>query len=389
MESFRLRGMLAAAGVAFLLLACGEENHYVAPPPPRVTVAQPVQRPVTRYLDVTGTTAAVNFADLVARVPGFVQEINYQDGALVKAGTLLFTIEPLPYDVKLKQAQATAFGAKATLNQAQKDFERYSVLIAQRSTSKQLYDQSVATRDNAQSNLGVAEANVALAQLNSDYAHVRAPFDGIVTARLISRGEFVGGSTTPTQLATIVQPNPIYFNFNLSETDVQRLRAEMVRRGLTRDDLKKVPVEVGLQTESGFPHVGTMDYAAPTVTTTTGTLPARAVIANADRVLLPGYFVRGRIPIGRDENALLVPNAALGADQSGQYVLIVTKAGLVEQRNVTTGPVDGALRVIESGLIPDDNVVIAGLQRAIPGQQVNAQQPSLGTSSASPRASAQ
>jgi RND family efflux transporter MFP subunit len=379
MRFVRLAGIAIGAAA---LSACGEQNRYVAPPPPRVTVAPPLQRPFTRYLEVTGTTAAVNFANLVARVPGFVDEINYQDGALVKAGTLLFTIEPVPYEVKLKQAQASVVGARATLVQAQKDFERYATLIAQQSTSRQLYDQAITTRDTAQSNLSVAEANVVLAQLNSDYAHVKAPFDGVVTARQVSIGEFVGGTTTPTQLATIVQLDPIYVNFNISEQDVQRLRTEMQQRGMQREDLKKVPIEVGLQTESGYPHVGTLDYAAPTLNVTTGTLSARGVFANANRALLPGYFVRGRIPIGHEENTLLVPDVALGADQSGRYVLLVGKDGTVEQRHVTVGPLEDGLRAIDSGLAADDRVVIAGVQYAIPGQKVDAQAASPGRATA-------
>jgi RND family efflux transporter MFP subunit len=372
MRIVRLTGIAVGTVVAVALSGCGEQNRYVAPPPPGVTVAHPLQRPITRYLEVTGTTAAVNFANLVARVPGFVQEINYQDGAFVKAGTLLFTIEPVPYEVKLKQAQASVVGARATLLQAQKDFERYATLITQQSTSRQLYDQAITTRDTAQSNLSVAEANVVLAQLNSDYAHVKAPFDGVVTARLISVGEFVGGTTTPTQLATIVQLDPIYVNFNISEQDVQRLRIEMKQRGIQREDLKKIPIEVGLQTESGYPHVGAMDYAAPMINVTTGTLSARGVFANADRALLPGYFVRGRIPIGREENTLLVPDVALGADQGGRYVLLVGKDGIVAQRHVAIGPLEDGLRVIDSGLAPDDRVVITGVQYAIPGQKVDA-----------------
>src|SRR5262249_37896926 len=151
-------------------------------------------------------------------------------------------------------------------------------------------------------------ANTKLAELNNDYAHVRAPFDGIVTARQVSVGEFVGGTSTPTVLATIVQWDPIYVTFNISEQDVLRLRAEIAKRGLTRADILKVPVEVGLQSESGYPHRGTYDYGSPTVNASTGTLAGRAVFANPDRVLLPGYFVRVRIPIGEEANALLVPD---------------------------------------------------------------------------------
>ena len=369
-------GILTVATVTSLVLAaCGQGNQYVAPPPPKVTVATPVQRPITRYLEVTGSTGAVNSADLVARVPGFVQEISYSDGALVKKGTLLFTIEPEPYEVKLQQAQADEAGAQATLKQAQSDFDRQAKLVTTQAASQSTYDQALANRDTAQANFLQAQANTKLAALNNDYAHVKAPFDGLVAARQVSAGEFVGGTATPTVLATIVQADPIYVNFNISEQDVLRLRADIARRGLTRDDLKKVPVEVGLQTETGYPHAGTFDYAAPTVNSSTGTLAARAVLANPERVLLPGYFVRVRIPVEQQPSALLVPDVALGSNQGGRYVLVVNKDNVVEQRKVAIGPLVEELRVVETGLNADDRVVVAGVLRAVPGQKVDPQAP--------------
>jgi RND family efflux transporter MFP subunit len=329
--------------------------------------------PVTRYLELTGSATAVNSADLVARVPGFVQDISYADGAAVKQGTLLFTIEPEPYEVKLQQAKAAETGAQATLKQAQSDFERQAKLVTTQAATQVAYDQAVANRDNAQANYLQAQANTRLAALNNDYAHVKAPFDGIVTARQVSVGGFVGGNAAPTVLATIVQIDPVYVSFNISEQDVLRVRAEMARRGLTRDDLKKVPVEVGLQTETGYPHAGTFDYAAPTVNPSTGTLAARGVFANSERVLLPGYFVRVRIPVEQQPSALFVPDVALGSDQGGRYVLVVNKDDVVEQRKVAIGPLVGELRVIDSGLAAADWVVVAGVLRAIPGQKVDPQ----------------
>jgi RND family efflux transporter MFP subunit len=375
--------ILSVGAVAGLVLAaCGQDNRYVAPPPPKVTVAAPVQKPVTRYLEVTGSTAAVNSADLTARVSGFVQEISYSDGALVKKGTLLFTIEPEPYEVKLQQAQAAEAGAQATAKQLQAEFDRQARLVTTQAASQATYDQALANRDSAQANFLQAQANTKLAALNNDYAHVKAPFDGVVTARQVSVGEFVGGTATPTVLATIVQADPIYVNFNVSEQDVLRLRAEMARRGLTRDDLLKVPVEVGLQTETGYPHAGTFDYAAPTVNSSTGTLAARAIFANSERALLPGYFVRVRIPVEQQPSALLVPHMALGSDQGGRYVLVVGKDDVVEQRKVAIGPLVEGLRVIDSGLAAGDRVVVAGVLHAIPGQKVDPQAPAAGAAGA-------
>jgi RND family efflux transporter MFP subunit len=362
---------------AWLLAACGQDNRYVAPPPPRVTVAVPLQHPVTRYLEVTGNTAAVNSADLVARVSGFIQEINYQDGALVKKGALLFTIEPEPYRVKLDQAKAAEDGARSALKQAQAAFERQAELVGRQAATQANYDQALATRDGSQSTLTQAEVNTRLAVLNVEYAHVAAPFDGIVTARQVSVGQFVGSGASPTLLATIIQHDPIYVNFNVSEQDVLRIRADMARRGLTPDDLKKVPVEVGLQSETGYPHRGTLDYASPAVNSSTGTLAVRAILPNPGRVLLPGYFVRVRVPLGEAQTALLIPDSAIGSDQGGRYVLVVDKDNVVAQRKIEIGPLADDGRVIDSGLDPQDRVVVAGALRAIPGQKVDPQmQPS-------------
>ncbi len=357
---------------AVVLAGCGESNTYVPPPPPKVTVAPPVQRPVTTYLDATGNSAAVNSADLVARVAGFVDAINYKDGDMVKKGTELFTIEPESYELKLKQSQAAEDSAKAVLKQAQADYQRQVDLTKSGTASKATLDTSTATRDSARASVQQSEVNTKLAAINLGYAHVTAPFDGIVTARKVSVGAYVGGGS-PTVLATIVQLNPIYVNFNVSEEDVLRIRAEIRKRGVTQADLNKVPVEVGLQTEEGYPHKGTLDYRSPTVDSSTGTLAARAILQNPKFVLLPGYFVRVRVPLGKAENALLVPDEALGSDQAGRYLLVVNKDNVVEQRKVEVGQREGTLRVIDKGITATDRVIVNGLLRAIPGQKVEPQ----------------
>jgi RND family efflux transporter MFP subunit len=357
---------------AFVALGACDRNNFVPPPPLKVEVAVPVRRSITRYLEATGNTASVKSVDLVARVQGFLQSINYQDGAFVKQGTTLFTIEPETYKLKLEQAQAAEAGAQASLKQAEADFERQSDLVARQAVSQSTLDQSTSARDNAQANLQQAQANTKIAAVNYGYTNVVAPFDGIVSAHLVSVGELVGVAS-PTQLATIVQHDPIYVNFNVNEQQVLRIRVEAARKGLTLSDLKQIPIEVGLQTESGYPHKGKLDYFAPTVTESTGTLAVRGILPNADRALLPGYFVRVRVPLDEQKDAPLVPDVALGSDQAGRYVLVVNKDDIVEQRKVQTGPAEGELRVIESGLKPDDRVVVAGLSRAIPGQKVDPQ----------------
>jgi RND family efflux transporter MFP subunit len=357
---------------ACVALSACEQNSFVPPPAPKVDVGLPVQRNVTRYLEATGNTAPIKTVDLVARVQGVLQSIDYTDGTLVKEGATLFTVEPETYKLKLEQAQAAEAGAQASLKQAEADYKRQVDLVARQAVSQATLDSSTSSRDNAQANLQQAEVNTKIAAVNYGYTNVVAPFDGIVSAHLVSVGELVGAAS-PTQLATIVALDPIYVTFNVNEQDVLRIRANALRQGLTSDDLRQTPIEVGLQTETGYPHRGKLDYAAPTINQSTGTLAVRGVLPNADRVLLPGYYVRVRIPLDEQQGALLVPDVALGSDQSGRYVLVVNGDNVVEQRKVQTGPVEGELRVIESGLKADDRVVIAGLLRAIPGQKVDPQ----------------
>jgi RND family efflux transporter MFP subunit len=381
----RLFACVAGSALAALLSACGQDNRYVAPPPPQVRVALPLQHEVTRYLEATGYTAAVNSASLVARVQGFLTGIHYQDGDLVKEGTLLFTIERAPYQLKLEQAQAAEDGAGAALKQAEAEFDRQTELASRAVASKAALDNATANRDSAAAKLKQAQVDTAQVALNLSYTEVKAPFEGNVTARLVSKGDLVGANG-PTQLATIVEPDPIYVNFNVGEQDVLRIREEIRRLGLTDQQLRQTPVEVGLQDDPGYPHVGTLDYAAPSLNQATGTLAVRAIVKNADRVLLPGYFVRVRIAEEQNKD-LLVPDAALGSDQGGRYLLVVNKDNVVEQRPVAIGPLVGELRAIDRGLKADDRVVVAGVLRAVPGQKVDPQLETIAAPAAPPPAS--
>jgi RND family efflux transporter MFP subunit len=364
----RLTRAGALAGLC-LLAGCGQNNTYQAPPPPQVTVAKPVEQKVTRYFEATGNTAAVNSANLVARVQGFLTEIAYQDGAAVKKGQHLFTIEPEPYQLRLQQAQASEAAAQATVTQTQADFERQQELVQRQAASKAAFDTSVANRDNAKAKLLQAQADTQQAKINLDYTRVVAPFDGVVTARQVSIGELVGSGGTQV-LATIVQLDPIYVNFTASERDVLNVRDMLYKRNQRAVDLIGTEVDVGLTTDTGFPHKGKLDYIAPLVNQSTGTLAARAVLPNEARLLLPGFFARVRVPL-QETPALLVPSVALGADQGGRYVLVVNGENVVEQRKVETGPTVGEMIVIENGLKPEDRVVTAGVLRAVPGQKVD------------------
>jgi membrane fusion protein, multidrug efflux system len=368
------RPRLACLAALSLTLAatagCKKENAYVPPPPVRVNVAKPANQNVVPYLELTGNATAYNMVDLEARVQGYLQEINYQDGAEAKQADTLFVIEPAPYQAQLQQAQAAQAATQADLVQAQAEFYRQSTLGKSDFASQSKVDEARAKLDSDKAQLQNNQAGVTIAAINLGYTRVTAPFNGVVSAHLISVGGLVGVSG-PTKLATIVQLDPIYVTFTVSEQQVLRIKAAMLERGMTPRDIKNVPVDVGLMTERGYPHAGKLDYVAPTLDASTGTLSARGILDNPKRQFLPGMFLRIRIPLGIEKaNALLVPDEALGSDQSGTYLLVVDKDNVVQQKTVQTGQLEGKLRVISSGITADDLVVVSGNQKAVPGQKV-------------------
>ena len=228
----------AVCAVSITLAACNEQNAYVPPPPPKVDVALPLKQDVTPYLAATGNTVAVNTTTLVARVTGFIQEIDYKDGDAVKEGTKLFVIEPEPYQLALEQAQASVSSADAAAKQSQANYDRTAALVKKGFATQQDLDGASAQQAADAARQKQAAVDVKQAQLNLDYTDVKAPFDGIVTARQVSMGQLVSPGTST--LATVVQLNPIHVTFNISEQDVQRIRANMMARGvITIEDLKK------------------------------------------------------------------------------------------------------------------------------------------------------
>ena len=355
---------------AVVLTACGDRNAYQPPPPSEVTVAKPEERKVTLYMEVTGSTAAYNRVDLVARVQGFLEKVGYKDGAEVKKGDLLFQIDKEDYEIQLQIAQATQAQQEALLAQADADLKRKQDLVKTSAVSVAQLDDSRAKRDSTQAALLQAKGQVAQAQRNLEYTTIVAPFDGTVSARYVDPGAMVGAGE-PTKLATIVQQKPIYVKFNIDEQQVLSVRERMREAGVTLKDLGPIPVGIGLQTETGYPHTGTLDYVAPEIDAGTGTLAGRAVFDNKDNVLTPGLFVRVRIPKQLDVPSMLVPDFALGTSQEGRYVLTVNDKNVVEQRQVQTGDlVDGGLRIIKGGLKATDRIVVGGIMRAIPGSTV-------------------
>jgi multidrug efflux system membrane fusion protein len=341
--------------MATLLPGCkGSEENLKQPPP--VTVSHPQMESVTAYLDLTGTVSASRSVNLVARVPGYLQAVDFADGAFVKKGQLLFVIEPKPYEEQLKLNEAT-------LLQAKSEYDRQLDLVRQNATS-------VASVEKWRSQRDQAEAQVALAKINLGYTHVTAPFDGLMGRHLVDVGNMVG-ATGDTKLATLEQISPIYVYFNINERDALRIR-KAIRAGgrKARAEVGKAPVFVGLQNEEGYPHQGALDFINPGVSTSSGTIQMRAVLPNRNRALFPGLFARVHIPLGEPKPMLVVPNLAIGNDQEGDYVLVLGPGNIVARRSVVKGPLVGSNCAIESGLTAEDRVIVKGIVNARPGNKV-------------------
>jgi RND family efflux transporter MFP subunit len=343
-----------------------------ATPPPEIPVVQPKVETVTDYVEITGTAASTNIVKLIARVEGYLEKIHFADGALVKQDDLLFTIQQDQYKAQLQQAQAQLMTQQAALVYAKTEVARYTDLFHKHAATATEVDHWVYQKAAAEAGILNAQGQIELAQLNLDYTEVRAPFDGLMGKHLFDPGNVVGGGGQPTALAEITQLDPIYVNATLSEQQVLEIRANINQRRLTPADLLKVPVNVGLQNGTDFPYHGHIEYVAPQFDPTTGTLEVRGILRNPDRNLLPGLFVRVRLPKGHvAQGALLVPARSISEDQGGFYLMVVNKDDVVEQRYVKPAqqPV-GSLQVINSGLQPDDLVVIGDLWRVSPGMKV-------------------
>ncbi len=366
--------------LALLLSACEEKNEYVAPPPPEVTISLPVKQKVTEYLEFTGTTKAVNFVEVRAKVSGDLKSMHFKPGLVVNKGDLLFTIDPEIYEAELAAAEAQLISAKAKLARAQAELDRSDKLVKKSFVSKTEHLRRKTERDVSQAAIALKTAQVNSAKIQLSYTQVTAPISGRISKNRVDIGNLVGESEA-TLLTTVTQYRPIYAYFHLNEHDLLRLmslsRAAIKKTGHDHDRQPVselgIPVYLGLADEEGFPHEGVYDFVESEINTNTGTIELRAVFANSEKPVLiyPGLFARLRIPIGNPEDALLVNERALASDQSGHYLLLVNKENKVEKRLVTTGQHINGMVVIKQGLKAEDKVIINGLQKARPGSVVN------------------
>ncbi|MCA9024830.1 MAG: efflux RND transporter periplasmic adaptor subunit [Planctomycetaceae bacterium] len=377
------------------------DNSYQAPPPPEVTVAHPLQKTVTIFIEENGETEVVEQADVRARVRGILEEIKFVPGQIVQQDDVLYVIQRSEYQAALNSAKAALAAAEAAievanaqtgvveveLTRAETDFQRHKELLAKEAVTQSQFDTVLATRDGvrarreaaiaataaAKADRDRAQANLDQAQLDFDYTLVKAPISGRITKTEIKQGNLVENGSL---MATIVGRDQMYANFNVSDREVLRLQKAAQERGEPRnpekDRYRDMPVYLRRELDEGFPFVGKLDYVDQEgVDQSTGTFAIRAIFENPDNLILPGLFVRVRVPVGKLDDALLIPEQALSRDQRGTYVLVVNEERKVDRRTVTPGQTEEGMVVIETGLTGDELVLIDGGQRARPGVEVS------------------
>ncbi len=384
------------------LAGCGTgvpDNSYQAPPPPEVTVAHPLQKTVTIYIEENGETEVVEQADVRARVRGILEEIKFVPGQTVKQDDVLYVIQRSEYQAALNSAKAQLAAAEAAievataqtgvvdveLTRAEAEFVRYKGMLEKGAATQSQFDTVLAARDGVSANREAslasvtaakadrdkAQANLDQAQLDFEYTLVKAPISGRITKTDIKRGNLVENGSL---LATIVGQDRVYANFNVSDRAVLRLQKAARERGETRDEdrYRDMPAYLQRESDEGFPFVGKLDYVDQEgVDQATGTFAIRAVFDDPEGLILPGLFVRVRVPVSKLDDALLIPEQALSRDQRGTYVLVVNAEQKIERRDVTPGQTDDGMVAIETGLQAEDLVLIEGGQRARPGVVVN------------------
>ena len=375
MSKFPFARLLSVA-LAAVLVGCGQNQQAAAPPDPVVTVAHPAQQTVVEQDEYVGRFVAVDSVEVRARVSGYLDQVHFTDGQIVKQGDLLFTVDKRPFQTSLDQASANLAQARANLAFAEADLARGAQLVRDKTITEQTFDQRTQAKRVAEATVAAQEAAVRQARLDLSFTELRAPVDGRIGDRRVSPGNLVTGGTggNTTLLATIVSLDPIRFEFTFDEASY--IRYERLSKGgkdvTSRDGSALVALR--LIDEPDYAHEGRMDFVDNVIDRTSGTIRGRAVFANPNGVFTPGMFGRVRVPASPPYTALLVPDAAIGTEQARKYLLVVDGENIVRQKYVTLGQMSGDLRVIKDGVTADDRVVVNGLMRARPGIKVKPQE---------------
>lgn len=338
---------------------------------PQVSVCRPTEKEITRYLEYTGNTAAIEYVDIRARVAGFLEKIYFEPQSRVKAGQVLFLIDPRQYKAQADEAKAKLDAAKAQYELAKIEEELSRSLESKEAVSWLKMQQAIAKSGAARADVDLAQAALDKANLNLEFTEVKSPINGMVSRNLVDVGNLVG-AVEKTLLTTVVNNDAIHCYFNVSEPDM--LAARRAHAEVVDDSLKshRVPVYLGLADEAGYPHEGFLDFVDNKLNPATGTIQVRALFPNSDGLLLAGMFARVRVPLDT-KKSLLIPDVAVQFDQGGRYVFVVNSDSVVELRRIKIGHSVDNMRVVEHGLKSTDQVVIEGIQRVRPGSRVKAE----------------
>jgi RND family efflux transporter MFP subunit len=347
--------------VAISLMACREPQQ--APPTPQVTVAPAIGREVAEASEFTGHFESTNAVEVRPRVAGFVERVGFVEGAIVRQGDRLFTIDPRPYEAEVARAEAALEQARTRKQLADSELERAQRLVSTQAISREELDSRTSGRAEGDAAIHAAEAALKLARLNLEWTEVRAPITGRVGRAEVTAGNVVqAGPPSPTLLTTIVALDPIYVYFDSDEQAYLRLIKASGATG--------APVDIGLANEAGYPHHGKLDFIDNRVDQAAGTVRIRAVLPNPGRLFAPGLFARVRLAGNERHAATLIQDRAVGTDQDRRFVLVLKADSTVEYRPITIGPIVDGLRTVSSGLAPGENIVINGLMRVRPGMKV-------------------
>jgi len=362
-----LRTYLALCAVALAVAGCGRQQSQ-EPPPPKVTVARPVEHELVDWDEYTARLEAIDSVEVRARVSGYLQSVHFREGSLVKKGDLLFTIDPRPYEAQLRKAEGDFELSESRVNLAQKLLARAGPLVKSQAMSKEEAETRAAAVRQAEASVAAACAAVDAAKLDVEFTSITAPVSGRVSRKLVTEGNLINGGigTQGTLLTTIVSLDPLYVYFEAHERDYLKYvrLAKSGARPSSRDF--KNPVFVGTADEQGFPHEGYMDFVDNQIDRGTGTIQGRAIVPNPDGLLAPGLFVRLRLIGSGRYKAVLIPDEAVQSDQAQKFVWVVDDQNRVHYRQVKIGTLHDGLRVVSEGLTPADRVVIHGVQRARP-----------------------
>jgi multidrug efflux system membrane fusion protein len=378
----RTRNGVLAAVTLIALIGCGKHDDSASPPAqaqsPNVKIAQPLSQDVTEWDEYTGRIEAVNSVDVRARVSGYLDKVNFKAGDRVNKGDLLFLIDPKPFTAQLSYAEAELERAKSKHELAKNDLSRAERLFRAKAISEEEHDaRSKGLRETVAA-VQSAEANVYTARLNLEFTKVRSPIDGRIGRELITAGNVVnGGGGDATLLTFIVSTDPVYVYVDADERSVLKYRRQAQKGGRGSLGDKRTPAQLAVADELNFPHQGHLDYISPREDAATGTLTLRAVFANPDELLSPGFFARMRVRGSAPYPAILLPDRAIGTDQAQRFVWVVNQQNQVEYRKVELGAHIGQSRVISEGLKSEEWAVIEGTQKLKPGLKVNPERVSL------------